>query len=141
MADGRAPYPATTPRPAAWTQIFRCFQIALDPRKLIVAAAGILVMSFLWWLLSVTFYYERPKENAEEYSAKTIQSQFEGKKNPATGQPYTNEELTKAVDAESKRKYQTDLEQWQALDALAGPGGRLRTMPWYEYRGPNPSCS
>jgi hypothetical protein len=24
------------------------------------------------------------------------------------------------------------------LDQLAGPGGRLRTMPWYEYRGPNP---
>jgi hypothetical protein len=138
MADGRAPYPATTPRPAAWTQIFRCFQIALDPRKLIVAAAGILVMSFLWWLLSVMFYYDAPKRNAPEYEEGNIKKSFEGKKNPATGENYTSQALDAAAKDEAARRYQTDLEQWQALDALAGPGGRLRTMPWYEYRGPNP---
>jgi hypothetical protein len=138
MADGRAPIPTTGPRPAAWTQIFRCFQIALDPRKLLVAAAGILVMSFFWWLLSVIFYYDAPKENATEYSFDYVRKSYEGKQNPATGQNYTNEELTAVVERERKRRYETDLEQWRALDALAGPGGRLRTMPWYEYRGPNP---
>ena len=67
MADGRAPIPTTT-RPALWTEIFRCFQIALDPRKLFVAAIGILVMSSLWWLLSVTFHYKAPIPTADEYS-------------------------------------------------------------------------
>ncbi|HVL16257.1 MAG TPA: hypothetical protein VM529_27035, partial [Gemmata sp.] len=137
MADGRAPT-TPPPRPALWTQIFRCFQIALDPRKLLVAAAGILVMSFFWWLLSVAFYYKAPNIEAEEYSAKVVQADFEGKKNPATGQPYTNDELPAVVAAERMRRYQSDYEQWRVLDQLAGPGGRLRTMPWYEYRGPNP---
>src|SRR5205085_9908556 len=31
-----------------------------------------------------------------------------------------------------------DLKQWRVLDQLAGRGGKLRTLPWYEYRGPNP---
>ena len=44
MADGRD----STPAPSLitifpWIRIFRCFQVALDPRKLFVAAAGILV--------------------------------------------------------------------------------------------------
>ena len=43
-----------------------------------------------------------------------------------------------AVADEAKRQFKRDYEQWQQLDALAGPGGRLRTLPWYEYRGPNP---
>ena len=139
MADGRAPT-APPPRPAMWTQIFRCFQIALDPRKLLVAAAGILVMSFFWWLLSITFWYQAPKfDTDEEYREGTVQAQFEGKKNPATGQDYTTDQLRTAVEAERRRKFQSDYEQWQVLDQLAGPaGGRLRTMPWYEYRGPNP---
>jgi len=134
MADGR---PAT-PRPAAWTEIFRCFQIALDPRKLLVAAAGILVMSFLWWLLSVIFYYKAPNPNADEYSKAVVGKSFEGRNNPQTGKPYTNEELEAAIAAEAQSRYQADFEQWKVLDSLAGPGGRLRTLPWYEYRGPNP---
>ncbi len=38
-----------------WTHIFRGFQITLDLNKLLLAAAGIVVMSFGWWLLSVIF--------------------------------------------------------------------------------------
>src|SRR5205814_632671 len=40
--------------------------------------------------------------------------------------------------AEGDRRFAADHAQWQTLEDLAGPGGRLRTMPWYEYRGPNP---
>ena len=101
MADGRAPIHTTSPRPAQWTQIFRCFQIAIDPRKLFVAAIGILVMSFLWWLLSVTFYYDAPKRNADEYGTANVQKQFEGRNNPATSKPYTNEELPLVAAAEA----------------------------------------
>jgi hypothetical protein len=38
-----------------WTELFRGFQVALDLNKLALAAAGILVMAFLWWLLAVLF--------------------------------------------------------------------------------------
>jgi hypothetical protein len=139
MADGRDQsssfnYRTTLP----WTNIFRCFQIALDPRKLFVAAVGIFVMSFLWWVLSNIFYYKAPKIDDPDYQTSTIQRDFEGKLNPATGKNYTNEELEVAVAAEARRRFERDYAQWQELDRLAGPGGRLRTMPWYEYRGPNP---
>jgi hypothetical protein len=38
-----------------WTEIFRGFGVALDLNKLLLAAAGILVMSFGWWLLAIVF--------------------------------------------------------------------------------------
>jgi hypothetical protein len=38
-----------------WTELFRGFQVAFDPNKLLLAAAGILVMAFGWWLLAVIF--------------------------------------------------------------------------------------
>ena len=139
MADGRDQTAAFSYRAALpWTNIFRCFQVALDPRKLFVAALGILAMSFLWWLLSNVFYYKAPTANDPDYSNTAVQKDFEGKTNPTTGKPYTNDELPVVVAAEAKRRFERDYAQWQQLDALAGPGGRLRTLPWYEYRGPNP---
>jgi hypothetical protein len=56
MADDR-----TEPREVSWrqllpwTELFRGFQVALDLNKLLLAAAGIVVMAFGWWLLSVIF--------------------------------------------------------------------------------------
>ncbi len=38
-----------------WTELFRGFQVALEPNKLLLAAAGIFVMAFGWWLLAVIF--------------------------------------------------------------------------------------
>jgi hypothetical protein len=35
-----------------WTRLFGVFKVALDYKKLLLAAAGILVMSFGWWLLA-----------------------------------------------------------------------------------------
>ncbi len=139
MADGRDQSGGYNNRTALpWTNIFRCFQIALDPRKLFVAAIGILAMSFLWWLLSHIFWYKAPTINDAEYSTGEVKKDFEGKKNPATGQDYTNTELDAAVERERASRYSYDFARWQQLDALAGPGGRLRTLPWYEYRGRNP---
>jgi len=139
MADGRDQSPGFSYRAALpWTNIFRCFQVALDPRKLFVAALGILVMSFLWWLLSNIFYYKAPTRSDPEFSNSAIQSSFDGKINPQTGKPYTSDELPPALAAEGDRRFNTAYSQWQVLDSLAGPGGRFRTLPWYEYRGPNP---
>ena len=49
----------------AWTELFRTFQVALDPKKLILAAAGIFVMWAGWWLLSIIFYNARAKPSAD----------------------------------------------------------------------------
>jgi hypothetical protein len=38
-----------------WTLLFRGFRLAFDYRKLYLAAAGILLMAFGWWLLAVIF--------------------------------------------------------------------------------------
>jgi hypothetical protein len=136
MADGRDQPPGYAPRPGySWTEIFRVFQVALDPRKLLLAAVGIVAMSFGWYVLSATFWYPQPDRNAAEYSNATLQREFGDRTNPATGSPYTEADLK----AEGDRRHATDVAQWEQLDDLAGKnGGRLRTMPWFEYRGSNP---
>jgi hypothetical protein len=136
MADGRDHGPGHRPRWFLWTEIFRSFQVAIDPRKLLVAAAGILAMSFGWWLLSVIFYEKAPDANAPEYQASALTREFENKKKPGTEPPqnYTEEDL-KLI---ARKRYEEDRARWEVLDELAGPGGRLRTLPWFEYRGPNP---
>ena len=57
-------YPAWKAKPATWTKIFGTFLVALDPFKLLVAAAGIMATAFGWWLISIIFYYSWtvPKE-------------------------------------------------------------------------------
>src|SRR5262245_16629206 len=51
-----------------WTQIFQGFRVALDFNKLLLAAAGIIVMSFGWWLLAIIFSYDEPK--FDDYSSR-----------------------------------------------------------------------
>lgn len=135
MADG----PHETPgldirRVFLWTDIFRCFQVALDPRKLLVAAVGILLMSLGWHLLSRAFYRDAPNPNDDSrYTATAVQRSKSGEKKP-DGSDYTTADYA----AEGARRYEEDLKQWRVLHDLAGPNGRLRTLPWYEYRGENP---
>ncbi|MHB1423057.1 MAG: hypothetical protein ACYC3I_07660 [Gemmataceae bacterium] len=38
-----------------WTELFRGFQVAFDLNKMLLAAAGIVVMAFGWWLLALIF--------------------------------------------------------------------------------------
>src|ERR1700722_5778035 len=38
-----------------WTELFRCFKVAVDPNKLLLAAAGIFLMAVGWWLLAGLF--------------------------------------------------------------------------------------
>jgi hypothetical protein len=141
MAEGRDR--ATGSSKWAWLELFRCFQIALDPRKLLAAAAGILAMSVGWYILSAIFFYKAPERSDPDYSNSTLQKKYEGKR---------EDELVALGD----REFQTDLEQWTQLADLAAPAspgspatdklparaptppGRLRAMPWDEYRGPNP---
>jgi hypothetical protein len=141
MADGREHSPGSFSFRATfpWMEIFRCFQVAIDPRKLLVAAAGILAMSFGWYVLSACFYYKAPDPNDVKYSNKAILDGFGAKINPRTNLNYNEADATEIA----KENYTADYEQWKVLADLAGPygkdpPGRFRAMPWDEYRGPNP---
>src|SRR4051812_38187387 len=52
-----------------WTKIFTAFKVALDIKKLLLAAAGILTMAAIWWLLAVIFYNMRSMPQWADYSA------------------------------------------------------------------------
>ena len=60
-----------------WLKLFGAFKIALDPKKLLLAGAGILAMAVGWWVLAVFFglfrreapqwsSYETKEQGAEE---------------------------------------------------------------------------
>ena len=154
MADGRdrtsGSFSFRTAFP--WTEIFRCFQVALDPRKLLVAAAGILTMSVGWFILSAVFYSKAPERSLPEYSNTVIAKDYEGKKKPGTEESYKEADFTEI----GNQKFAADYAEWTVLADLSAPAepgilatektqgkaptpaGRFRAMPWDEYRGPNP---
>jgi hypothetical protein len=108
-----------------WTEIFRGFQVAMDPKKLLLAAAGIVVMYLGWWILGWLFF------------------DLPGYKKPSEGD-YPETKYTSKGDSEevARRKaradYQTDLNKYTLMRETAGPGGTLRAPFWSEDRGPNP---
>ena len=135
MAAGQPDAQAFSFRKAfLWTEIFRTFQVAVDPRKLLLAAAGILVMSLGWYALSQVFMTKAPDRKDESRYGTAVVKAKVGDKDPLTGKDLVEADY----DREANRLFSRDLEQWRTLDALAGPGGRLSTLPWHEYRGPNP---
>lgn len=115
-----------------WTELFRTFGIALDPKKLVLAGAGIIAMWLGWWFLSLLF------ANRSEPQ----QSQF----------PVEN--YAKLSPEEARRQATYDFERAHERYVfhyrLAGSGepgaaeawkqhpGSLRIAPWDEDRGPNP---
>lgn len=119
----------------AWTELFRTFQVALDPKKLILAASGIVAMYVGWWLLSVIFFSARSEPRDLDFPAANYQSDT------------VTEEQAKQRAAE---KYYAAQARYRLLYSLAAPGdpnskeawrrraGVLRTAPWHEDRGPNP---
>src|SRR4051812_4096396 len=90
-------------RPWLWTEIFRCFQVALDPRKLAVAAAGILAMSLGWYLLSVVFWRDRPNKDFAEYVAVVAQ------------EPESRTRTPEEIRAEANRRYERDLADYVSV--------------------------
>ena len=133
MAEGRVePSAAPIRKDYQWTEIFKSFQVALDPRKLLVAAAGILVMSFGWYLLSTVFYYAEPVRDSDAYSNKTMEKKVD---KPKTDKP---DEVEIYYKNAAQVQFDRDHKQWTTLHSLAGKGGKLRTMPWDDLRGENP---
>lgn len=65
------------PAPASktpWTKIFTAFKVALDMKKLVLAAAGIFLTWVGWWVLGWTFYNMRsmPKFDYNEKEAPAV---------------------------------------------------------------------
>jgi hypothetical protein len=56
MADDQAGQRAETWQWWPFTRVFSAFRVALDPKKLLLAAAGILIMALGWFVLSWFFY-------------------------------------------------------------------------------------
>ncbi|MFL5245781.1 MAG: hypothetical protein ACJ8FY_27220 [Gemmataceae bacterium] len=151
-----------------WTELFQGFRIALDVNKLLLAAAGIVVMALGWWVLASVFYYDKPQYG--KYSSAS-----------ETGDD------SEARNRLAWSKFKTDVGKWTLIHKAAGPepaevkvedvadsyeeyldldqasrnpdyikdltpeersklalvgqyraGGTLRTLPWNEDRGPNP---
>jgi hypothetical protein len=63
-----------------WLAIFQGFRVALDFNKLVLAAAGIIVMAFGWWLLAVLFNYSEP-DDVNKFASRV--SHLEAEKRPA----------------------------------------------------------
>src|SRR5438105_2676070 len=55
-----------------WLAIFQGFRVALDFNKLVLAAAGIVVMAFGWWLLAALFNYSEPEFDLNKYTNRVI---------------------------------------------------------------------
>lgn len=56
MAEDQLGQRNDSSRRTPWTKIFATFKVALDIKKLLLAAAGILVMALGWWLISEVFF-------------------------------------------------------------------------------------
>jgi hypothetical protein len=135
--------------------IFRTFRVALDPKKLVLAAAGIVVMALGWWLISVAFYSAKSRPTLP--AVRTRQEIDKKYPDKSAGE----RDAIERQEIETRdREYNEDWDRWLQLHYLAGSGletanyqpdsngkplpprsvwgGRLRTMPWYEHRGPNP---
>jgi hypothetical protein len=147
-----------------WTELFNGFRVALDPKKLLMAAAGILAMACWWWLWSVVFYSSRAKpEWPKDYPTSNYRSDGENEA---------------AATDKAWRVFKSDRAKWNLLYETAGapgpdgrpedtdagdladnpqefdvlkrqidqkeravtpkPYGTLRTWPFFEDRGPNP---
>lgn len=55
MPDDKEPRDLDLRQMFPWVELFRAFQIALEPYKLLLAAAAIVVLTFGWWLLALVF--------------------------------------------------------------------------------------
>jgi hypothetical protein len=149
--------PNASPR-GTWQfpQIFRAFPVALDPKKLLLAAAGILVMSVGWYLISVIFYAFWAKPSLEKYQ---VMSEADYERRFPSKSKEERDTMRRADEAERNASFNRDSERWLLLHRLAGSGsatvefqpengitrppatvwgGRFRTLPWFEDRGPNP---
>jgi hypothetical protein len=89
-----------------WTELFRSFQVALDPKKLLLAAAGILFMSLGWWALAWFFYGITSKPEWKDYDSSNFLTKANGDTAIATQLAW--------------EKFREDRAKWNILHHTAG---------------------
>lgn len=138
MADERTGTPEGEARTYwAWTELFRTFQVALDPKKLVLAAAGIFVMWFGWWLLSAAFAGGRSEPRKQDYVAADYKKRYDIVDDAEAER--RADEAFKQDHFEYVRFYQlAGKADPEAAEAWKRRPGYLRVPPWHEDRGPNP---
>ncbi len=95
-----------------WTELFRGFQVALDLNKLALAAAGILVMAFGWWLLALLFSAGESKTPPQWPGAYLDRKEFANNPRSAWDQ------------------FRQDRDHWNLMHEAADLGGpRVRMTP------------
>ena len=121
-----------------WTELFRGFQVALDPKKMVLAAAGIVVMSFGWFLLSLLFApADKPEWDKDEFDKRVSVAEGTVPKDAPDHDSAVAEKVA-VVRRRFDAEHATAVKQWDLLRRTAGPGGTLSSLPWEEDRGPNP---
>jgi hypothetical protein len=128
-----------------WTELFRGFQVALDPKKLLLAAAGILIMSIGWEVLGWAAYksrteptwvsgdYERTHEGWAKFKADRDKWNL---LHEAAGTAYPVKYYEAEDIAETMEQYEQIKAEFAPKDPK--PYGKMRTLPWFEDRGANP---
>ena len=169
MAEERSESREIPYRPSfLFVHIFRAFRIALNPKNLVLAAAGILVMSFGWWLLAAIFSgvrkepvwptdyptadYSEPTSEAASAEDKAWEA-FKRDRNSWSLLYEAAGRVPKKLDASDLAQSPAEFEllhkeigEGKTHFELGGktyvlkdrPYGRLCTWPWSEDRGPNP---
>lgn len=151
-----------------WTHIFRGFRIALNPKSLLLAAAGILLMALGWWLLAVIFSGIRGKpiwpsdyptvdyQAAPGEDVSPDDKAWEAFKLDRSRWSLLYEAAGRVPDpldisdfAQTRKEYlqlEKQFEPGKTVYEINGrkyivrdrPYGKLCTWPWSEERGPNP---
>ncbi|HEV3203568.1 MAG TPA: hypothetical protein VGY77_04255, partial [Gemmataceae bacterium] len=96
-----------------WTELFKGFQIALDPKKLILAAAGIFFMALWWTGWSWTFYKFREKP---EWPSGYRVADYKAK----------DETDDKEAQKKAWKHFQGDRKKWNLLHEAAGGRKEMR---------------
>jgi hypothetical protein len=91
-----------------WTELFQSFKVALDPKKLLLAAAGILVMAVGWYLLAWIFYSSQPEPQWPSYFSQSA---------PKDDSPEAAKHLETAW-----KTFKEDRRKWHILHDAAGSG-------------------
>jgi hypothetical protein len=130
-----------------WTLLLRSFWVAVDYKKLLLAAAGIVCMAFGWWILAAAFYKSRtapvwPSEKFETWDAFEKAHREWNLFYEAAGPG--SEESDPADQAADLAHSPEEFDEMRAeiaagkLPKVKKPTGKLRALPWFEDRGPNP---
>jgi hypothetical protein len=101
-----------------WTELFRGFQVALDAKKLLLAAAGILAMAIGWWVWSWIFFSTQKQPRWEDHDYKEIALR------PSRAEDASDEARKSAEtrqNQEAWNSFKENRRKWNILHAAAAP--------------------